>query len=221
MKSAILLFPLLGILIIGLSTSVLSGGPDMPGYAGEDPEVDLMTDAKEARPRLAAVLKGVTRSGAEIEMTERELRDIVLIGLARHEQGQRILAMSRGLSTQVEDGLLKVAVKIDFAEVLAGMSEEERKLFDESVGLSRLLDEQEVVIGLESAPGADRGVLAMDPGTTSAAVSTVKLPIVTFLDRMGKSRYEVESLFRFKIPGYRVDDVEPVERGLRARVRRI
>ena len=193
----------------------------MPGYAGEDPEVDLITDAREARPRLAAVLAGVNRSGAEVEMTEKELRDIVLIGLARHEQGQKVLQISRGLSTEVQDGVLKVAVKVDFSAVLEDMNEQERKFFDKSVGLAGIADDQEVIIALESVLDANRGSLAMDPGATYAAVSMVKMPITTFLERMGKSRYEVESLFRFKIPGYRLDGIEQDEDKLRARVRRI
>lgn len=220
MKSAILLVPLFGILVVGLAFSRFADVSGMPGYAGDDSELSLAEDAEAARSRLDAVLEGVTRTGTELELTEKELRDVVLIGLARHEQGQRVLEMSTGLSTRVVGGKLEVAVRIDVQSILDDLTAEERRFFDSAVGLAPMLEKREVVIAFEAIPDADRGLLSMDPGATSAAVSIVKLPVRVFLERMGTPRRDVERLFRYKIPGYRLDEMQVEGDALRTLVRK-
>ncbi len=220
MRASIILAPLIVLVVIGVIYTSVSGRNQLPGYAGDDPTLDLVSDAKAARTRLAQTFEGVTRRGADLSFTDRELRDVVLVGLSRHAEGQRILELSTGLSTKLQDGKLAVGVKIDFSKVLGSLSEDERKMFDKAVGLAPLLENKEVLMAFETTPSLERGRLAMDLEDTAANVSVVKMPLSTWIERLGKNKRKAGELFKFKIPGYQLGNMSVDGNQMRVNVRR-
>lgn len=220
MRSSLLLVPLMILLIVGLIYSFVTHNGGMPGYAGEDPSIDLTADAKAARARLARTLEGVTHSYSDFEWTEKELRDVVLVGLSRHKDGQRILEMSEGLSTRLSDGKLQVGVKVNFDDMIGDLNEEERKMFDRAVLLAPMAEGRDVFLGFQSVPEIEEGQLKLDPRETTASVAVVKMPLDVLVERLGKKKRDVDELFSFKIPGYRFGDMRLEEKGVNVKVRK-
>lgn len=217
MKLTLLLMPLMVLAIIGLLYSGIAGNSaDASVVKG-----DLVAAAATAQEGLAHKLEGVGYKYSRIQLTEAELRDFVLAGLADHEGGQKILELSNGIGARIVDSQIELRMLLNLANMQEGMSEDERKLFDQAVATSKMAEGRDVDISVLGPPSTSSGSLRLNPSDTTLKMAVLEVDLNTWVDRLGFERRDVDRLLRFKFPGYRVKTATMLEEAIELEVRKL
>lgn len=149
------------------------------GAADRPAAPDRARDRRSARGRM------------ELRLDEREVGRLLATSLAAHDDGRKLLGLSRGLGARLEDGRLEVGMMVRLPrESDSGLSVEEREIAREIAEHVSFLAGREVFVAVSGRPAPRDGRLGLEDPRLQ--VGPLKLSGADLADRLGIDRGELE-----------------------------
>jgi hypothetical protein len=172
--------------------------------------------ARKGAAAQRAVVEKALRSGTvfELQVSEDELRDLVLVWLADQAGGAKILARTREVRVAIGKNELEVGL-----EVLLEDLSLEKLGGDEREGIERLLQRlpllfgEDLYLAVRGAPVAKNGSLAV-AGAPELQLGPLTLSLSAVAEQVGLSAARLEERLLLEIDGYSVEEVRVEDRAL-------
>ena len=205
-----------------------AGEPPEAATGVADGEASLLREAELARARLAAsfpalaldALDGAIAERGEktVRLSEADLRDLLLAGLERHENGRLILQIAEGMETHIDEGEVGVMLAVDPSRIpRERLSDKERRIVDSVTELVPLLGRSNLPVGLYGRPEASDGRIRL-AGDPRVKISLLQLSVASLAERLDLSPAEVEEALVLELPGYEVREITVGEDHVEVRV---
>ncbi|MBD2741148.1 hypothetical protein [Coleofasciculus sp. FACHB-1120] len=146
----------------------------------------------------------------EIDLSEKEVNDLVISTIAKDENSSKFLASTKALNTTIKNGQLESGVVFNVSEVpKEELNQQEKQLLEKVVKTFPFLEEKEVYIGVEGKPKVEDGQLKLD-GQTKIKVGNLSFTTAELSQRLGIPQEKIEQRLKLELElgRLKINDIE-------------
>jgi hypothetical protein len=151
-----------------------------------------------------------SQKNVEVELSDREVNELVMTTVAEHTGHSQILANTPSLHTTIKDGVLESGTVVNLANLpREEMSESERAALEKVVKTFPFLESKEIYVGISGKPQIENGQLKLD-NNTKLKLGNVSLSLSELSQRLGISQENIEQKLNLSLPveSLKINDVQ-------------